>query len=336
MNRLRLDPRQQALLCRLADPEAPAPAVAELAPLPAGRLVDLCDHHAIGPAVWRKLAPLAGSLPAGWPQAVSALGDGLRIATAVTLSLEALAARLRAMLEAAGIPHRIVKGAAFAGALYPEPSDRPYTDIDIVVPPEALEAASAVMSAAGLVMTVRARPEKTVLYREQKWTLDGQPHVLVEVHTDLVHLPQLRRRVTYGFREIALADREGRMPVAGHLATAVIHGALGHKFHQLKLAVDVLQAIRRLDDASASSAIEAAERLGIAFEMAASAQLVAELFPSMADHPGLVRLRALRRVPRWIDRDTVTNAHLRDDIRSRLRRHVFRWQQLLQPARPPQ
>lgn len=326
MTHRRLDPRQQALLCHLADPEVPAPEAGELSCFEPADLVDLVCYHAIEATVWRKLSPLSGIPGHGWAGAMEALTERVRVATGVTMMLEAHAARIVHELRARGLPHRLVKGAAFAGALYPQISDRPYTDVDILVPAAVLDDVGAAMVASGFALAVLPRPEKAEIYREQKWIREGEPHLLIEVHTDLVHLPAMRRRVTFGFQQVEIADYGGTSPASGHLLTAVVHGAIGHKFHQLKLAVDVLQAIRRLGGAM-PQAIAAARQLDLTYELAAAASLVGRLFPgAQADAP-INALASLMDTPRWLDRDTITNAHLRGDIRSRFRRFAFRWQQ---------
>lgn len=326
MTDLRLDPRQQEVLCDLADPEAPAPPAETIACLGPEDLLDLARYHAVEAVLWRKLAPASSSLGASWAGMMAELTERVRIATGVTMLLESHAARIVQGLKARRLPHRLVKGAAFAASLYPEVSDRPYTDVDILVPSDRLDDVGAVMREAGFALAILPRPEKTEIYREQKWTREGEPHLLVEVHTDLVHLPALRRRVTFGFREAEIADHGGMAPASGHLLTAVVHGAIGHKFHQLKLAVDVLQAIRRLGD-TMPLAIAAARRLNLTYELAAAAGLVGRLFPRAGGDPNVAELAGLMETPLWLDRDTITNAHLRGDIRSRFRRFAFRWRQ---------
>lgn len=322
----RLDPRQQGLLCQLADPEAPAPEAGDLSCFEPADLVDIVCYHAIEATVWRKLTPLSGILGPGWAGAMEALTERVRVVTGVTMMLEAHATRIVHALRARRLPHRLVKGAAFAGALYPQISDRPYTDVDILVPAAVLDEVGAAMVASGFALAVLPRPEKAEIYREQKWIREGEPHLLVEVHTDLVHLPAMRRRVTFGFQQAEIADYGGTSPASGHLLTAVVHGAIGHKFHQLKLAVDVLQAIRKLED-SMQQAIAASRELNLTYELAAAASLVGRLFPGAEHDRHLRTLANLMDTPSWLDRDTITNAHLRGDIRSRFRRFAFRWQQ---------
>lgn len=326
MTGLRLDPRQQALLCDLADPEAPVPSADMLACIGPDDLLALARHHAIEAIVWRKLTQVRGWPDAGWAAATEALAARVRIATGVTMLLEAHAARISGALDGKGLPHRLVKGADFAAALYPDVADRPFTDIDILVPAEALAETGIVLRQAGFDLSAYQRADRRAASGEQKWTREGEPHLLIEVHTDLVHAPALRRRVTFGYREAVLADAEGASPASGRLLAAVVHGAIGHKFHQLKLAVDVLQAMRRIDDAM-PRAIEAARQLNLTFELAAAAGLARRLFPLAAGDGRIKALAALAGSPAWLDRDTVVNAYLRADLRSRLRRHAFRWHQ---------
>lgn len=322
----RLDDQQQALLCDLADPQAPAPTARQLACLNPDDLIDLARHHAIEAIVWRKLAESPCLPGVSWARAVEMLAEQVRIATGVTLMLEAHARRITATLRERALPHRLVKGADFATALFPRPSDRPFTDIDILVPVEALGGVDTVLGEAGYDLAHDTSPGRAERSREQKWTQAGNPHLLIEVHTDLVHLPGLRRRTTYGYAEAGIADRDGTSPASGRLLTAVVHGAIGHKFHQLKLAVDVLQAMRHAVG-DMPQAVTAAAQLGLTYELAASAELVRRLFPAAAADDRIAVLAALAATPGWLDRDTVVNAHRRADLRSRLRRHAFRWHQ---------
>ena len=58
-------------------------------------------------------------------------------------------ARVLAELEAAGVKVLLVKGAALASSLYPEPSLRPRIDTDLLVPQESFDAADRVLRDAG-------------------------------------------------------------------------------------------------------------------------------------------------------------------------------------------
>jgi hypothetical protein len=61
-------------------------------------------------------------------------------AMTTTLKLEAVLVRVAGLLGAAGLPFRVLKGAASSHLDFPDPSMRSFQDIDILVPPEHLDA----------------------------------------------------------------------------------------------------------------------------------------------------------------------------------------------------
>jgi hypothetical protein len=70
-------------------------------------------------------------------------------ALAHTLPLEALLERTVSVLGGAGIPTRVLKGAAVAHLDYPDPGLRSYVDVDVLVPADCFDKAVAVMVAEG-------------------------------------------------------------------------------------------------------------------------------------------------------------------------------------------
>lgn len=60
-------------------------------------------------------------------------------------------------LARAGVPVALFKGASYAGWLYDEPAVRPMTDIDLLVPPHAFDAATAALTATGYRLAKAAR-----------------------------------------------------------------------------------------------------------------------------------------------------------------------------------
>lgn len=70
------------------------------------------------------------------------------------LVAERLAVRVTGALGQAGVPCFLLKGLAAARALYDDPLDRPFGDIDVFVPWPRLRQARAVLRAAGLDETV--------------------------------------------------------------------------------------------------------------------------------------------------------------------------------------
>lgn len=91
----------------------------------------------------------AGALPATDGQAAAAF-DSARDAAARDLLLERLLLRWTEVLETAGIPYRVLKGAAVAHLAYPSPELRSFGDVDLLVPSEHLDAAVAAFVRVGL------------------------------------------------------------------------------------------------------------------------------------------------------------------------------------------
>lgn len=76
-----------------------------------------------------------------------------RDAMATALRLDRALLRAVGVLEASGIGHRVLKGAATAHTLYPDPSQRAYVDVDLLVAPGRFDDAVAALLAAGAERT---------------------------------------------------------------------------------------------------------------------------------------------------------------------------------------
>ncbi|MEN0000335.1 MAG: nucleotidyltransferase family protein [Pseudomonadota bacterium] len=322
MNGPALTPDAARYLCELADPAAPRPPTGPDAFFSPAELAELCAYHAMETVAWRKLNDTAETM-----DRYATLGETAHAATILTLLLEGHAQKIRRAFDDAGLEWTFVKGAAFASELYAEMADRPYTDLDILVPKSAMAQARDVLKAAGYRHIERQRPDKDGVYEEEKWMPVGEQNILIELHTDLVHQPALRKRVSFNYDAFKAASGHSERSPIGHLMTAIVHGALGHKFHQLKLAVDILQAMRAIDENDVDAALGAARQLKVRFELAASARLVQSLFPTARHNEVIYQFANAVKTPAIINRSTVVNAHLRDHLPSRIRRHAFRWYQ---------
>jgi glycosyltransferase involved in cell wall biosynthesis/SAM-dependent methyltransferase len=141
------------------------------------------------------------------------------------------------MEAAADLPVVLVKGPVFARLLYPTPSLRPFTDIDLLVDPCAVSPLSELLVAQGFKLADED-PDRG----EWKWLHRDNEAVMVEVQTDLVHSDSLSRALSLTHNHIAdIAETP-----AAQLIVATIHGALGGHFDKLRHAVDICQAARRL------------------------------------------------------------------------------------------
>lgn len=107
------------------------------------------DEHGITPLLhWRLRAV---------PGVPGALRDALRVralqAAAIELARRAELVRVLALLHARGIEPVLLKGAALAHTLYPEPHLRPAVDVDLMVAPAQRRVVAALLRAEGYATT---------------------------------------------------------------------------------------------------------------------------------------------------------------------------------------
>lgn len=103
-------------------------------------------HHGLAPILYSFTRRRAADLP---PDLSDLLAASYRQNKARSIILLGEAATIVAALEARGIPCIPLKGAALAEDLYGDPTLRPMTDVDLLVPHEAVPVAREVMLAAG-------------------------------------------------------------------------------------------------------------------------------------------------------------------------------------------
>lgn len=121
----------------------------------------------------RVLAPLVLALEDAALGVPDELRFDRRAALARALTIQAEALRVHQILARAGIAHRFLKGVVLAAGVYPTPWGRPMRDIDILLRPDDLLRAHALVAAEGGVM-------------------DGQAHKPVaQTDLDAKHLPPL-------------------------------------------------------------------------------------------------------------------------------------------------
>jgi hypothetical protein len=332
-----LTPADEKLLLRYADPEAAgddAPSARTLLTLLAN-----AEFHGILPIMLRKLqAREPGYLPNDTTlrERLADLRDKATIATGQSMLLQYHGDRIMKALAAGGVPARIVKGPVFARKLYRHVSDRPFTDIDILVEPAHLPRANLIIAACGFVLGGDEAESRDL--QEYKWLEKENSSLMIELHGNLVHDSGMRRRLSLGFQELRTIDGEAIDAPAALLTIAIVHAAGGHKFHRLQLCVDVLQGVRALQSPeSETSLLDAARMTGIELELATVLNVTGRLFNerralALADRikPDL----GIRLARRLITSKTLLNVNSRDRIRSRLRRDAFRWIQRLTRARP--
>jgi hypothetical protein len=125
---------QQTTRLMAAALEGQTEALEQLAGSPA--LIGQAAAHRVAPALAVRAIGLGIDGPAldGWRQA-------LRASVARRTMLEASMSRLGAALAAAGVAWAPLKGMGIPKRLYPQPAERPTTDLDVLVAAEDLQAA---------------------------------------------------------------------------------------------------------------------------------------------------------------------------------------------------
>lgn len=208
-------------------------------------------HLAVFSNLLRLLREDPGAFLAGSRAATTAVSLSDRIRKerseiiAPTMQVAAVARTLRESL--AGFPAIIVKGIDFAENAYGGVHLRSFGDVDILVRPNAASDLGALLSEKGFIP--HGHEKHAADYTERQW-INGAPGsavtVLVEVHTDLVHTPELRRRLslTYDLH----VGKDGVTPAA-RLVLAALHGATSHLFGRLQYVVDGLMVARSGVDA---------------------------------------------------------------------------------------
>ena len=233
-------------LIHCADPFGPqnAPPRRGLAPEEARELVAEADRHGVLPAVLRHFPPFQRN--AAFASAKAEALDRHRSKLAYALMLRAHGEAL--MAAAAGLPVVMVKGPVFSRTLYPSPHMRSFTDIDLLVAPEAEPRLARVLEGQGFKL---AEYDRDPGRQEWKWLHRDNDALMIEAHTDLVHHPDLRAAMSIRYEHLAgIAETP-----AGLLTVAVVHGAL-HRYELLRHVVDICQAARRVDTANEEERFE--------------------------------------------------------------------------------
>jgi hypothetical protein len=142
-----------------------------------------------------------------------------------------------------GLPVALVKGLDFAEELFGGLQYRSFGDIDLLLDPAAEGELSAILTRLGF-----REPQAETRDRENRERQWLRPHpqldyVMVELHEDLVHSKQTRRRMSLTHALYA-GERSGGISAAARLVLAAVHGSSSHLFGRLQYVVDGMMAAR--------------------------------------------------------------------------------------------
>lgn len=181
---------------------------------------------------WRRIRPHADRIEPSVRERLE------RMAAATELRLELLRRRLVESLdalEAAGVEPVILKGGALAHTLYPDPGERPMTDLDVLVAPERTGDALRALTDAGWERSEDQYPEARYRrhyhlppLRDRRGsgaTLEIHAGLLLPGHPFDLDPGALRRRAVTA----RVDGRAMRVPApVDHLAYLCLHFAWGH------------------------------------------------------------------------------------------------------------
>lgn len=288
---LPLDRDGERLLIHLADPLRGATRPPVLLPSADGleRLLAAASIHGVLPAAIRNLSGLienedreSGGAGSAGLEALRGRLEAARLQLAYQTGFQMMmshhARRVMAGFAAASIPGAVVKGAAFAQRLYPDPSLRTFTDVDILIPAAHRHRTGDVMRPLGFEL-FEFEDRKGKEYHEQKWLLGGKQEVMIEVHSNLVHSPKLRGAMSIGYEDVCAAGNEDGSDATALLFIAATHGAIGHQLDRLQHLVDVMQAARgAAGPVNASQLARISQRCGVTLAVAGALELAGKTF----------------------------------------------------------
>lgn len=291
LSRLALAGQSDGLAEALA--AAPAPAV----------LAAEAERHGLAPIFHAFTRRRAAELP---PEMAARLGASYRQNKARGIILLDEAARLSTALEERGVPCIPLKGAALAEDLYGDPTLRPMTDVDLLIPHDAIPVAREVMLAAGYEEEEGdLREDFQEEFRSEISYFRARPlPCRVEVHWSLLNFGGQEAWTAEAIRRSVMTPRGRRMSDEDTLLYLAAHAAYHHQNDRLIWEFDVALLLQSraaaMDEAVTGDlaqrhrllmpfrwALETGERLGI---------------PAPPHLAAVVQMRHVGRIERWLVR----------------------------------
>jgi len=217
------------------------------------RLMHLAQQHTVLPAVITNtqnivikhgIASLTSGCPAEFQSILQEAEREWRRRIAFCLVLRRQGEEILQALARQSIPAIPLKGPDFADRLYPTPSLRIFTDIDLLIPRDKIPATNSIMKMMGYRPKIAKRKHSDI-YGQTAWRRDSKSEGTVEIHWNLVNSPAVRRAVSVRFEDIQLGRSIPQRPTAAALLLiAAVHAASSHAFDRLLLLYDIRQICR--------------------------------------------------------------------------------------------
>lgn len=247
--------------------------------------IHLSGRHNVHLLAWKNLISLLGENPDGF---FKGSPDGITLAAkklqgrlrekrlhevAHNMALAATARQVMAKLH--GLNASLIKGVDFAEIAYGGIENRKFSDIDILVTPEDESSVGLVLSESGFRFV---EPKgKKINQSERQWVLESGsgPAFLAEIHTDLVHDPKLRRKMSLN-QQLYAAPENGGVTNASRLILAALHGATSHLFGRLQYVLDGMKIAKAGVDANELQ--QRARQTGSILPVATMLRLAADIY----------------------------------------------------------
>jgi hypothetical protein len=272
--------------------------------------LSLCGHHRVAPLAYRALSSSGATVPAATIATLKAAATQNALSAFRYL---AEARRLCDLLQAAGVPARVLKGVPLSQRVYGDLGLRDVGDIDLLIDSGTEESADRVLLADGFH---RNDPEARLTPRRRRsWRKHGKDYTYrsnreddfeIDLHWRLFRNPQMpgnglaapdstsSERIQLG--EMAFAV----LPLERSFLYLCVHGAL-EAWSRFKSLVDVAVLWNGFAAEQRSALAEKAGAYGILPELAAALQLAEELELLSADAlSSAIQLQAGGREAQWI------------------------------------
>lgn len=253
--------------------------------------------------------------------------------TGRTLGLRHVARQAVQALTAAGILCCVLKGEDFASRLYPSPAQRPYRDVDMLVPRDAFRDADRVIQSLGFTPLAPERKYAADQYGQISYLASIPERWSFELHWNLINSPAQRQRCSIAWEDLtyqsvqppAQAGGFRRLTPTSLLLLAAVHACVGHRFDSLQQLCDIRQICRgAAGNVDAAQLAEYCRRLRCETPLAWSLDLLVRMFRCDAARDLAERCRFSAQVARpWamLGRHTVLRPHT---TASKLRRSLAR------------
>ena len=268
-----------------------------------GELAAAAERHGLAPIFYAFTQRRAADLP---PEMAQKLSASYRQNKARAIVLLDEASRLMRALEERGVPCIPLKGAALAEDLYHDPTLRPMTDVDLLIPQDAIPVAREIMTAAGYEEEEGdLREDFQEEFRSEISYFRARPlPARVEIHWSLLNFGGQEAWTAEALERSVMTAEGRRLTDEDTLLYLAAHAAYHHQNDRLMWEFDIallLQARGAEMDDAVTGDLAQRHRLLMPFRWAleTGARLGVAIPPHLA---GVLEMRHVGRVERWLMR----------------------------------